>query len=71
MVLTRFLKEKKKKKKYPCAYNIQNSRSVRTHRMGFYHLLHQTQTEEHIDCSCPGLAQLSTQSELQPLNDVV
>lgn len=39
---------------------------------GFYHLLDQTQTEEeHVDCSCAGLVQLSTQAELQPLNNVL
>lgn len=36
---------------------------------GFCYLLDQTQTKEkHVDCSC---AELSTQAELQPLNDVL
>ena len=39
----------------------------------FYLLLDQPE-EEHVDCSCAGLAQdlqLSTQAELQPLNNVL
>lgn len=72
---TRFLQKKKKKRRIIYVPGLRTPEEFQKRENtlnGFYHLLDQTQTEEeHVDCSCAELVQLSTQAELQPLNDVL